>query len=991
MALLQRLFHRKKNPPDTSVIRKGCEPTKQRDQFKFDKNKIRLIIYKDYDRGRTPLFDSSAIRKVEDVPQLPNKRCGARNGHIGHQRIQMTPESSPCQKGHPNSKYQFQKLGGDVKVIEEMMFGAVAMAYRGSSFKVHHIRTPSRLMLTKVFLSEKPKRESGSEIEDDSCSLPSHTGVFPTPRNVANRQTSGKSIAQSIPVDVPSPDSLCSSSLDTLDEDSGLASFTSSGSFTAPFPSPSNSGNSGSSYNSLHRRWMRTQTTSLGRKTTEQKSADKALQIKKKSKVGIAILIDTPEERHEESSRLFQEFFFSHITLFEGHVNKLENVVASALFNHRNFIPLVMDALDVLRNDVYDLYMAPRLSEPVWLNMMSYSTNRYALCKDFMNDFMTLVAKYDNKSTKFFISTLISAVLTHHLAWVPTVTPAGGTLSTTYEEKHSAKWIDDLAKVHPYNPLWAQLSDLYGAIGYPLKQARTVVVGKNADLVKKVLTILSYFIRCSDIHECTDYTNLSSYMADIKFDASPTLSDRTSVGILTPADDSNSNCSSSLSANHRMITSTSSLDFGSYDKANNEISKSDSRDKVNKVLTPNLSESSKENQFHFPRDVNEITGNISGPCSLSALKVIENSKIETVQQVFRAAPSREISFEDQKGEYSQSLSSSGKLKSKLSQQLETETKLSRKEIAKLYIKEGSNSMFEEYYESGIETKTIDEIAEHDRVVSLPLISPSVVELESFNLSNKSNKERKISSRHNSVDRSKLSRPKTLVPGRCRSVTPTELNRRRHPSSASIDFDHFDPFVDCNEIPLPMFDNEMTSKSIQRMDKNFGRSLLAGISDHYLSDFVLHGTKDTNFRPKLLNDLQMAVQQSVLDEEVTEAVCIIADVDNWNVEIASSKLIEKYPAGSTTCVASQLVCNLVESVLDLWKLKMSPEFCMMHLEDRLQEIYFKSMMVAEYRIGVERTNVKDLTTTLGFDLSDYHLLMAVAATHSPHLISQPTTQ
>ena len=40
-----------------------------------------------------------------------------------------------------------------------------------------------------------------------------------------------------------------------------------------------------------------------------------------------------------------------------------------------------------------------------------------------------------------FLSTLISAVLTHHLAWVATVTPAGGITSRTYLDKHSAKWV----------------------------------------------------------------------------------------------------------------------------------------------------------------------------------------------------------------------------------------------------------------------------------------------------------------------------------------------------------------------------------------------------------------------------------------------------------------------------------------------------------------------------------------------------------------------
>lgn len=68
-------------------------------------------------------------------------------------------------------------------------------------------------------------------------------------------------------------------------------------------------------------------------------------------------------------------------------------------------------------------------------------------------------------------------------------------------EKHSSQSVDMLAKTHPYNPLWAQLGDLYGAIGSPVRLARTVVVGKRQDMVQRLLYFLTYFIRCSELQE----------------------------------------------------------------------------------------------------------------------------------------------------------------------------------------------------------------------------------------------------------------------------------------------------------------------------------------------------------------------------------------------------------------------------------------------------------------------------------------------------------
>lgn len=84
------------------------------------------------------------------------------------------------------------------------------------------------------------------------------------------------------------------------------------------------------------------------------------------------------------------------------------------------------------------------------------------------------------------MSTLITAVLTHHLGWVTTVIPSN---NNTEKDKNC-----------PGNPLWGQLIDLYGATGYPTKVSHTIITGCNKDdLIPKILNILTYFIRCNNI------------------------------------------------------------------------------------------------------------------------------------------------------------------------------------------------------------------------------------------------------------------------------------------------------------------------------------------------------------------------------------------------------------------------------------------------------------------------------------------------------------
>lgn len=85
-----------------------------------------------------------------------------------------------------------------------------------------------------------------------------------------------------------------------------------------------------------------------------------------------------------------------------------------------------------------------------------------------------------------FMSTLLTAVLTHHLGWVSTCLP-------TRQESHQNDTYN--------NYLWGQLSSLYGTVGHPTKMAQTIITGTNNknDLITKILNCLAYFIRCTDI------------------------------------------------------------------------------------------------------------------------------------------------------------------------------------------------------------------------------------------------------------------------------------------------------------------------------------------------------------------------------------------------------------------------------------------------------------------------------------------------------------
>lgn len=61
--------------------------------------------------------------------------------------------------------------------------------------------------------------------------------------------------------------------------------------------------------------------------------------------------------------------------------------------------------------------------------------------------------------------------------------------------------LSEISKMYPYNALWAQLGDLYGAITSPVKLSKTIICGSegNVKTIEKLLNVMTYFIRCSEI------------------------------------------------------------------------------------------------------------------------------------------------------------------------------------------------------------------------------------------------------------------------------------------------------------------------------------------------------------------------------------------------------------------------------------------------------------------------------------------------------------
>ncbi|KFO74351.1 Folliculin-interacting protein 2, partial [Cuculus canorus] len=1096
----------------------------------FDLNEIRLIVYQDCERrGRQVLFDSKAVRKSDEavVQKMAEdasvkacvKNCQASNGN---NNISTHSPSTSCMQHIKEQipKYQYTRPASDVNMLGEMMFGSVAMSYKGSTLKIHFIRSPPQLMISKVFSarvgsfsgSNNNLQDSFEYINQDpslgklssnqnglgTCRSGSNLGVL---QLCSSKLLQGVSeggplrlirsasffAAHSTPVDMPSRGQ-------NEDRDSGIARSASLSSLlVTPFPSPSSSSSSSSSY---QRRWLRSQTTSLEngiipRWSTEEmfSMADESCSsnpaMVRRKKIAISIIFSLPEK--EEAQRNFQDFFFSHFPLFESHMNKLKYAIEKAMISCRKiaessqrvqvYISRVMDALGEFRVTIWNLYSVPRIAEPVWLNMMSSTLEKNQLCQRFLKEFTFLIEQINKNQ---FFAALLTAVLTYHLAWVPTVMPVDHPPIKAFSEKRTSQDVNMLAKSHPYNPLWAQLGDLYGAIGSPVRLTRTVIVGKHKELVQRLLYVLTYFIRCSELQEnhltwsekagegeqVLNGSKITTVLEKGEIEESDyvvvTVKNEPALvpPILPPKSDGSKNNSTiewahdpestrtvpaSLEEKREAVGKGSQNSEASVDCPTSSFHKGAADGRKRTVTDTGI----RSDHFEEPSKLEDLTAikktknqnerKVEKQLSSrsSALPCPErsghrSSHLEKVTFQIGSSTSPESDLETHRREMEENLKAFRKNPEVIhcassSTNLTVDSPQTQKEgceaasvpfskhsgfYAQVPPCEGNDTMLNEHMENkGTEINLVNTVSSKpllptDNIETVKL--PSLKETMSLCTGNLDSYSPGCVEAGSDVKRDPSKVGAKDVPyGDAGRKIPfrVEGDIPRNESSDSAlgaSDEEGDCYIDVvsilvkntwqkenqDEAGLGSFVTKVFFKCLTKCQyvKNFGRSLLGGYCHTYVPDLVLHGiNNDEKLKQCLLADLLHAVHHPVLDEPIAEAVCIIADTDRWNVQVATSqrKMMDNMKLGKDVLVSSQ-VSSLLQSILQLYKLNVPADFCIMHLEDRLQEMYLKSKMLSEYLRGHTRVHVKELGIVLGIESNDLPLLAAIASTHSPYV-------
>ncbi|KAM3726436.1 Folliculin-interacting protein [Dirofilaria immitis] len=419
---------------------------------KLDKESLRLIILAESERRL--LFDSETVLPV-NTPDIPAK----------------TPFSN-C------GRFRFLRHRPDISCIGQMIFGSLSTT-KNQSFKIHFLSNSKQVMVSRVISIPKMTKPPDSEnkVIIGSTSSADSESCYSTVRSLEGLRRRVHYSSQS----ADPPEGFIRVRNTSLQLDTEEGHIKSCRAF-----SPNRL--------SRYRRMQLAQRSNLcdennsGRWCSRSRLSSCSSTADEESKqIAIGVLF-----REEE-----KQFLLCHIPLIEIEIIKLEAQILKAILSRTRFLHLLFEAWLELLHNVCLLYNSYRFRSPVWLSLMN-EREYVSTANNFCTNLAALICEYDLKSTRYFISTLLSCVLMNHLAWVASVTPSEDCENLHRSLLMGTSGSSDCMR-YPYNAQLAQYMEISGSVGGATRLARTVIIGNDMKLITHLLYVLTYFVRCSAI------------------------------------------------------------------------------------------------------------------------------------------------------------------------------------------------------------------------------------------------------------------------------------------------------------------------------------------------------------------------------------------------------------------------------------------------------------------------------------------------------------
>nr|CAD2137339.1 unnamed protein product [Meloidogyne enterolobii] len=272
----------------------------------------------------------------------------------------------------------------------------------------------------------------------------------------------------------------------------------------------------------------------------------------------------------------FRSFVFQHILQIEQELDKLAIHIHKAVQDKTQFFQSIYEGWTSTCQSLCLLCNSLRLKNPVWQSLASAqyaSVGMHKIASKFCSQLAQLICEFNTKETKFFLSTLLSAVLMNQLTWVASVAPPENYCCLNNNDgddvdyslllewfnssfnNHQNNGNNNNNKINYYNPTVAQLLELYYGVGTTdsvlsvsgLEESggegrgnnnhnssstttnnfcnnsqftKIVVVGDKPEKIALLLRVLSYFVRCSSVESKRSYELLAE-CGTFKFNGEP--------------------------------------------------------------------------------------------------------------------------------------------------------------------------------------------------------------------------------------------------------------------------------------------------------------------------------------------------------------------------------------------------------------------------------------------------------------------------------------
>ncbi|XP_051176600.1 folliculin-interacting protein 1 isoform X2 [Leptopilina boulardi] len=1021
--------------------------TNERKSLNFGTDQVRILLFRECEwRGRKLLFDSVTVEKSQP------KNSSFCSLFKSEKEKKCKPSGETV-----NGIVEQQKLANeDVNLLSEMVFGTVAMTYRGPSFKIHTINSPPCIMCTKVFPASEHStcRKSEKQSDERIVHNPESNSSSGSVRTQDSRPSSGNLSANSLSPNIRKS-STCSSTGSGWDIDICLPH----GSHSLE----SNFSGKGNSLNSLRRRWIRSISTSLSPTESDylfthynENSNEQEKNVRRhKTRLGLALLIRlTRGHEQEMESKLLE-----HAAFLEGMLNRLRLSCAGSNKGQNKdkgneLITRLQKAsscctiwlLRFLMNSTDST--TPLLWHDTMLNTTLPKEERFNIIHNGLKEMCRLLDNFDTKSTKFFLSTLVTAVLTHHLGWVHTVSSG-----------FNRETVEKLRKQFPCNPLWAQLGDLYGALGNPVKVVHTVIAGDSdkVDTINSILIFLTYFIRSGIVKK--EYERRCKSQQDVQeaIILLEQLKKRNRPSLSKPSIIPN-NSRVRKTSKRRVELKKSDLDEGKIYESNQR--------KISEAVTPKLKRSSTllknldtlnglHPKFEFDSHwIEESEMKTNTAASKVKIIVSETSpcEIRKDQSMYRENALQELEkkFNDEVDD------------AFMETKLDTLTRDRLSEIRKLNSDDLGIDSYSlpsniEFSNQRQETQVFFTLGDEEKPLKSRLlprcncqcaftftkvpstsadlpegvlrkiiqrnfpessknmqVSPEAASNDSLSCL-KCRRRNKASKENYENDKLHLETPTNAT-----DVLRSCVNSCSNDGMFTLpDLNSFEALMEANnviELPMPRsnqipirkkipenvgFTNSLISRKIVLNEKK--KSLPEICDSEYTWGLVMQGMikrkksrrkykdeKDEsedqvkNWWQPMREEIEINARFPSVDQPVAESLCILADLDTWQVGLLSNNSPVHNPP--LPIGMSRLVANMLEGFSYIWKKYHSTEDCIQLLESRLREMWLRSETLAEMLMTVDPydINVNNLTNSLDMDAADLPLLLAVATTHSPQI-------